>query len=390
MGPGVLGEIGEVDGDAAGLALDGDRQTDRDRRRHAEEREEALGGAAEIEAEGGLGRRLGTHRGDARLGELDLLVDRAPTRGDGLGGEVDRRGRLEPVEELAHPVDERPAALVVETDLVGVATEETVEEQVVEYTIAMATLRYGGNIVVALVIAAALGRIMGLVNGFSIHYFRVPTIIISIATFNIYFGMLYVLTGGKLINAVHPMFKGFGNVLLFPQTSANGSTYGLSLMPLVWLATLLGGWLILRRTFLGRSIYAIGGNEVAAERIGIGTLRTRVFVFGFVGFLSGIAAVVHLGIVQSVVPNIIVGHELEVIAAVVIGGASVFGGKGTVTGTFLGVLLFAILGNALTLLDVSSYWYNVAIGAVITTAITVNAYQQLRHRRSRVNVKIEP
>lgn len=261
--------------------------------------------------------------------------------------------------------------------------------QVVEYAIATATLQYGGNIFVALLAAAALGTIMGLVNGFSIHYFRVPTIIISIATFNIYFGMLYVLTGGKLINAIHPMFKSFGNVLLFPQTSAFGSIYGMSLMPLIWLATLVLGWVILRRTFLGRSIYAIGGNETAAERIGISTLRTRVFVFGFVGFLSGIAAVVHLAIVQSVVPNIIVGHELEVIAAVVIGGASVFGGKGTLIGTFLGVLLFAILGNALTLLDVSSYWYNVAIGAVITTAITVNAYQQLRHQRARVNVKIE-
>jgi simple sugar transport system permease protein len=262
--------------------------------------------------------------------------------------------------------------------------------QVVEYTIATATLHHGGGIFVALLAAAALGTVMGLVNGFSIHYFRVPTIIITIATFNIYFGMLYVLTGGKLINTVDPMFKTFGNVLLFPQTSVTGSTYGLSLMPLVWLASLVLGWFILRKTFLGRSIYAIGGNEVAAERIGIGTLRTRVFVFGFVGFLSGIAAIVHLAIVQSVVPNIIVGHELEVIAAVVIGGASVFGGKGTLTGTFLGVLLFAILGNALTLLDVSSYWYNVAIGAVITTAITVSAYQQLRHRRSRVNVEIEP
>jgi simple sugar transport system permease protein len=261
--------------------------------------------------------------------------------------------------------------------------------QVVEYFIATVTLQYGGNIFLALFVAAALGTLMGLINGYAIHYFRVPTIIITIATFNIYFGMLYVITGGRLINSIHPMFRSFGNVLLFAQTSEIGSSYGLSLMPLIWLATLVLGWFILRRTFLGRGIYAIGGNETAAERIGMSTLRTRVFVFGFVGLLSGIGAVVHLAIVQSVVPNIIVGHELEVIAAVVIGGASVFGGKGTLTGTFLGVLLFAILNNGLTLLDISSYWYNVAIGAVITVAITVSAYQQLRHQRSRVNVKIE-
>ena len=261
--------------------------------------------------------------------------------------------------------------------------------QVVEYAIAVATLRWGGNIYVALLAAGALGVLMGLVNGVIIHSFRVPTIIVTIATFNIYFGMLYVITAGKLINVVHPMFRTFGNTLLFPQTSPIGGTYGFSLMSLVWLAAVVLGWFILRRTFLGRSVFAIGGNEIAAERMGVNTLRTRLFVFGFVGLLSGVAAVVHLSIVQSVVPNIIVGKELEVIAAVVLGGASVFGGKGTLLGTVLGVLLFAILNNGLTLLNFSSYWYNVTIGVVITVAITNSAYQQLRHQRSRVHVKVE-
>ena len=262
--------------------------------------------------------------------------------------------------------------------------------QVVEYAIAVVTLRHGGNIYTVFLLAAVLGAAMGLVNGLVIHLFRVPTIIVTIATFNIYFGLLYVITAGKLINSVNPLFRGFGNYLLFPRTSAIGGTYGLALMPLLWLLTLLVGWFILRRTFLGRSVCAMGGNETAAERLGIRTMQTRLFVFGFVGLLSGVAAVVHLSIVTAVVPNIIVGHELEVIAAVVIGGASVFGGKGTLTGTFLGVLLFAILNNGLTLLGFSSYWYNVAIGVVITAAITISAYQQLRHQRNRLNVRVEP
>ena len=261
--------------------------------------------------------------------------------------------------------------------------------QVVEYAVVVMTLAWGGNIFLAILAAAVMGTIMGLANGFIVHYFRVPTIIVTIATFNIFFGMLYVITGGKLINGVPAMFREFSAVLLFPSTSKIGATYGLTLHPLIWVAALALGWLILRRTFLGRSIYAMGGNETAAERVGIRTLWTRVFVFGFVGFLSGVAAVVHVSIVQSVVPNIIVGKELEVIAAVVIGGASVFGGKGTITGTFLGVLLFAILNNGLTLLSISSYWYNVTIGVVITAAITISAYQQLRQSRSRVNVRVE-
>ncbi len=261
--------------------------------------------------------------------------------------------------------------------------------QVVEYAVVVMTVAWGGNILLAILAAALMGAIMGLANGLIIHHFRVPTIIVTIATFNIYFGMLYVVTGGKLINGVPEMFRAFSAVLFFPSVSKIGATYGLTLHPLIWAGALLLGWLILRRTFLGRSIYAMGGNETAAERVGINTLMTRVFVFAFVGLLSGVAAVVHVSIVQSVVPNIIVGKELEVIAAVVIGGASVFGGKGTITGTFLGVLLFAILNNGLTLLSISSYWYNVTIGVIITAAITISAYQQLRQTRSRVKVKVE-
>jgi len=261
--------------------------------------------------------------------------------------------------------------------------------QVVEYAVVVAVMRWGGNIYLALLLAAALGVLLGLVNGVIVHYFRVPTIIVTIATFNIYFGMLYVITRGKLINSVPPPFRAFGNTLLLSRVSALGGTYGISLMTIVWLAAAVVGWIILRRTFVGRSIFAIGGNEVAAERLGIRMLGTRLFVFGLVGLLSGVAAVVHVSIVQSVVPNIIVGKELEVIAAVVLGGASVFGGKGTVLGSVLGVLLFAILNNGLTLLNFSSYWYSVTIGVVISVAITNSAYQQLRRRRARVHVKVE-
>lgn len=271
----------------------------------------------------------------------------------------------------------------------GTDVSFTAIAQVVEYAIVVVVMRLGGGLPLVLLGAALMGLLMGLVNGFAIHYFRVPVIIVTISTFNIFFGLLYVVTQGRLINGVPDVFRGLGNFLLFPTTGRSGGTSGLSLLPLIWLASLLLGWFILRRTFLGRSIFALGGNEVAAERVGIDTRWVRLFVFGFVGALSGIAAVVHVSIVQNVVPNIIVGKELEVIAAVVIGGASVFGGRGTLTGTFLGVLLFAVMNNGLTLLGISSYWYNVTIGVVITAAITISAWQQLRQSRSRVNVKVE-
>ncbi len=261
--------------------------------------------------------------------------------------------------------------------------------QVAEYAVVVVTMAWGGNIFMAFLVAIGIATFLGMINGLLVQYLRVPTVIITIATFNIYFGLLYVITGGELINNIPMIYKNFGNVLLFPTPSPTGGTYGLSLMPILWLGALLLGWFILSKTLLGRNIFALGGNEVAAERVGIPIMPTRVFVFCFVGFLSGIAAIVHVGIVQSVVPNIIVGKELDVIAAVVVGGASVFGGRGTIVGTFLGVLLFAVLNNGLTLLSISSYWYNVAIGVVITVAITSSAIQRLRQLQMRVNVKIE-
>ena len=258
--------------------------------------------------------------------------------------------------------------------------------QVAEYAVVLATLKWGGNVGIAFLMACAIGAALGAINGFLIHYFRVTTIIVTIATFNVYYGLLYVLTGGGVVFVVPTFFKKFGESLLFSSHDAAGGVYGVSLVTLLWFGALALGWFILRRTFLGRSILAMGGNEVAAERMGLRTFAIRLFVFAFVGLLSGVAAIAHTSIVLSAIPNSIVGKELEVIAAVVLGGASLFGGRGTILGAFLGVLLFAVLRNGLVLLNISSYWYDVTIGAAITIGVSFSAIQQLRARRAKVNV----
>jgi simple sugar transport system permease protein len=99
--------------------------------------------------------------------------------------------------------------------------------------------------------------------------------------------------------------------------------------------------------------------------------------------------VVHAAIVQSAIPNSLVGQELNVIAAVFLGGASVFGGSGTIIGTFLGIMLLAIVNNGLTLLGISSYWYSIFVGAVIVISITVSALQRIRQEKTRVKVQVD-
>jgi simple sugar transport system permease protein len=139
---------------------------------------------------------------------------------------------------------------------------------------------------------------------------------------------------------------------------------------------------------LGRSIYLIGCNQTAAQRVGINLLKTTLFIYGVTGAIASAASIIHVSIVQTVIPNSIVGQEMQVIAAVVLGGASITGGKGSILGTVLGVLLFAILSNSLTLLQISSYWYNVFIGVIIIGSVIINALQDMRQRSHIVRVNV--
>ncbi len=138
---------------------------------------------------------------------------------------------------------------------------------------------------------------------------------------------------------------------------------------------------LMNRTRLGRQIYAMGGNRDAASRLGLNLLRLHFYVYGYMGILAGVAAVVQAQITQSVAPNSLLGFELTVLAAVVLGGTSMTGGRGSLTGTLLGVVLLAFLQNGLTLLSVSSYWHMVFSGAIILVSISATAWNEKRKLR---------
>ena len=167
-------------------------------------------------------------------------------------------------------------------------------------------------------------------------------------------------------------------MLLFRHTNADGIESGLSIITAIFLGLALVTACLLNFTTLGRSVYALGGSERAARRAGFNLLGIRLFVYGYMGLLAGVAGIVQALLISTVDPSSIVGKELEVLAAVVIGGASLAGGRGTVLGTLLGVLLIAVLGNGLTIMRVPSRWYNVLIGLTIIVSVTISA---LRARR---------
>src|ERR1700736_1923464 len=262
----------------------------------------------------------------------------------------------------------------------GIDFSFTAIAQVAEYVTVAVILQYGGNLFTAFLISSMIGVVLGLINGLLIHFLQIPPIITTIGTLNLYFGCLYVISTGNIIYRVPKFFQDLSGAMLLG---------GFPMVAVLWFGVVIVTWLVLHQTVLGRSIYALGGNQIATERVGFKILYIRLFVYGFMGFLSGFSAVVHTALVQSAIPNSIVGHELDVLAAVVLGGANIFGGSGSLAGTFMGVALLAMLGNGLTLIGISSYWNDVVIGVVLLVGVTFSSLQRMYLAGRRAKVVVE-
>ena len=233
-------------------------------------------------------------------------------------------------------------------------------------------LGFQGSAAIAFLLAALIGVSLGLFNALFIAFFRLPTLIVTLGSASLFRGFLLAFIGTTIVNNLPEGMVRFSKLTLWERTLPDGTTVGLSSSFLLFvLACLLTGFL-LQRTMLGRGIYALGGNPVAAERAGFRIRRQQFIIYGLVGLLSGVAGLAHACMMRNANPFDLVGLELNVIAAVVLGGASITGGRGTVLGTVLGVLLIVTINNSLILLDIPSYWQKVVTGLVIlvSTAIT--------------------
>ncbi|WP_297207779.1 ABC transporter permease [uncultured Pluralibacter sp.] len=247
---------------------------------------------------------------------------------------------------------------------------------IAQYAMASWVIAHGGNFALALGLAIVVGLALGMINGLLVWWLRVPAIIITIATLNVYYGLLVYATKGTWLYGFPDWFM--NGISWFTFTAADGYDYGLTLPLLCLAAVIIATALLMNFTRLGRQIYAMGGNRDAASRLGLNLLKLHFCVYGYMGILAGVAAVVQAQITQSVAPNSLLGFELTVLAAVVLGGTSMSGGRGTLTGTLLGVTLLAFLQNGMTLLGISSYWHPVFSGAIILVSISATAWNEKR------------
>jgi simple sugar transport system permease protein len=242
---------------------------------------------------------------------------------------------------------------------------------VAQYVALTVANHYGVGWLGVTAIAAAIGVALGLMNGVLVSTLGISAIIVTIATQSVIYGLLLTITKGQDIFSLPPWFASGVNWTVY--VAPDGSEYAINLQIIALIAAFVVAWFLMVRTNIGRKIYALGGNPDAAQRIGFDVFRLNLLVYGYMGLIAGLASIVQAQYTQSVSPTALVGRELDVVAAAVLGGASVNGGVGTVLGAALGVALIAIMQNGLALLGVSSYWSPFFTGLVIVGAVATMA-----------------
>lgn len=244
------------------------------------------------------------------------------------------------------------------------------------------------NIWLAIAVACLVGLILGAINAVFIGVFKIPTLITTLGTLTAFQGGLlsYLqVTRQTVISNPPQSIINFGKAVLFRIERPDGKILELSIYGLIFAAVAIITWIILKYTTLGRSIKAMGGNMEAARRAGFNILGTQFFIYCYVGMLAGLAGLMLGSYLRYIDALYLVGNELTIIAAVVLGGASIMGGRGSIIGTVLGVSVITIINTSLVLMKIPSYFQQAVIGMIIVVSVSITAYRQkVRERQVRV------
>jgi simple sugar transport system permease protein len=237
--------------------------------------------------------------------------------------------------------------------------------------------------------SGGFGLLLGALNGFLIAFLRLPTLVVTLGTGSLYTGLMFGAFAASASD-VPPSMAAHGKEILFTATNSElGLTSDMPSQILILAGMVFLAFLLLRYTMVGRGIYATGGDEVAAERAGFNVRAIKMFLYCFVGVLAGITGVARISMMAYADPSTMLGMELTVIAAVVLGGTRVTGGVGTLTGTVLGVALMTILANSLILIGIPTYWSRAFTGVVIIIGTGVTARQiAVKHRGRQATRKV--
>ena len=223
----------------------------------------------------------------------------------------------------------------------------------------------GLPIPVAIVATIVIGCVMGAINGLVAVKLHIMPIIVTLGTMLILEGVAYLITGGYPITGMPEAFTVIGQGYL-----------GIIPIPvIIFAAFVIFGWVVMNKTYLGREIYALGGNREAARLAGINVDRLTIIVYTFCGFAASIAALIMVGRTNASQPGAGSSYAFDCMTAACLGGVSIAGGEGKISGTVVGVLILGMLDNGLVLMSVNSNWQSVIKGLILLAAVAIDCYQ---------------
>lgn len=233
------------------------------------------------------------------------------------------------------------------------------------------------NLFFVIGVAVVIGVLLGLINALLIHFFQLPTLIVTLGTASVFHGLMTIFLGTKTfteIDVPKSMLE-FGASSIF-AVETERSKVSLSIFLVIVVACTVLTWFLLYRTTIGRAVFAMGSSEESASRIGISILRTKIFVYCYSGFLSGLMGIIYFSGLKYINPVTLIGTELMIIAAVVIGGAKLTGGEGTILGAVLGIILVQLFQSTLVFLGLDASWNNLFFGTVLLLSLSFMYYRQ--------------
>lgn len=215
--------------------------------------------------------------------------------------------------------------------------------------------------IIAILVCLALGALLGLVNGFIIAQYKLQAFIVTLATMTTFRGLTYVISNGKPISNISDSsifgFIGKGDIL------------GIPIPIFIFFIAFAIAFVVLNKTVFGRNVYATGGNETAAKLSGVDVKKTHIMVYVISGLLAALAGLILISRLNSAQPTLGDGYELDAVAAVVIGGTSLAGGRGRISGTLIGILILGVISNGLNIIGVSSFYQEIVKGLIILVAV---------------------
>ena len=229
----------------------------------------------------------------------------------------------------------------------------------------------GMPVTLAILISLILGCILGMMNGLLISYGKLAPFIVTLATMTIFRGATLVYTNGN------PITKGLSDTFLF-QFLGQGYIVGIPFPVIIMFIVFIVLYVLLHKTAFGKSVYAIGGNEKAAYISGVKLNKVKIIIYSISGIMASISGLIITSRLSSAQPTAGASYEMDAIAAVVLGGTSLSGGKGRILGTLIGALIIGVLNNGLNIIGVSAFWQQVVKGVVILISVLIDRFKVVK------------